>query len=269
MNVSQLFQYPLKSCKASEATKLEIVATGVRNDRVVAAMDAQDTVLTARTHPMLLQVSARITDDQLTLEYPGLEQLKAKLPDKGSVERSFRMFDHDLTGHTLSSEVDLWISDVLRTDAQLIVLKNDERPMLARHNAKEGDITTLTDASPIHLLSTASLEELNRRLGRQFPIHQFRPNVVIDGCDPHEEDNWKEVRIGDCVFEVQMACPRCVLSTINPETGVADPQSEPLRAWAGYRKAANNKVNFGTYLIPRKLGVIEVGMEVIVMQAGG
>ncbi len=260
MQIVQLFQYPLKSCRADEVSQLEIVRTGVQNDRIVAAMDATGTVLTARTHPLLLQIDAHIVKKQLTLGFGGMESLTVSLLGGGD-ERPFRMFDHNLTGRTLGDDAAIWISEALRTDAQLVALKDSKRPMMPRHNAKEGDTVLLTDASPIHLISTASLQDLNERLDRQFPIHQFRPNLVVEGCDPYAEDKWKEVQIGDCVFEVHMACPRCVLSTIDPATGIADPQSEPLRSWAEYRKDDKGKVNFGVYMIPRKLGTIKKGMR--------
>ena len=264
MKVTQLFQYPLKSCKASETTQLQIIHTGVQYDRAVAAMDASGNVLTARSHPQLLQVEARIKEGELTLDYPGMETVKTSIHSE-EVVRPFRLFSLDLQGQVLGADVSLWISDVLRTEAQLIVLTDFHRPMLERHFGKAGDIVGLADASPIHLISAASLEDLNERLNRQFPIHQFRPNIVVEGCDPYAEDHWKEVRIGECLFEVHMACPRCVLSTIDPTTGIADQESEPLRSWASYRKSEKGKVNFGVYMIPRKYGKIKKGMEVEVV----
>lgn len=37
------------------------------------------------------------------------------------------------------------------------------------------------------VLSEASLEELNSRLEKKVQIRNFRPNILVTGCGPHEE----------------------------------------------------------------------------------
>jgi len=49
----------------------------------------------------------------------------------------------------------------------------------------------------------------------------FRPNILIENVDPHEEDNWKEILIGENKFYVAVRCTRCLLPNVNPETGEA------------------------------------------------
>lgn len=43
------------------------------------------------------------------------------------------------------------------------------------------------DCSPIMILSEASLADLNTRLEKKVKMDQFRPNVVVTGCDAFEE----------------------------------------------------------------------------------
>lgn len=43
------------------------------------------------------------------------------------------------------------------------------------------------DGSPIHILSEASLEDLNTRLAKKVKMDQFRPNIVVTGCAAFEE----------------------------------------------------------------------------------
>ena len=76
----------------------------------------------------------------------------------------------------------------------------------------------LQDGYPLVLISTASLEDLNRRLSKAATLpgkadswwgapaagtpppplgaDRFRPNLVVSGCEAYEEDSWKRVRIG-------------------------------------------------------------------------
>ena len=43
------------------------------------------------------------------------------------------------------------------------------------------------DCSPIMLLSEASLVDLNTRLEKKLKMDQFRPSIVVTGCDAFEE----------------------------------------------------------------------------------
>lgn len=43
------------------------------------------------------------------------------------------------------------------------------------------------DCSPIMILSEASLADLNTRLVKKVKMDQFRPNIVVTGCDAFEE----------------------------------------------------------------------------------
>lgn len=62
---------------------------------------------------------------------------------------------------------------------------------------------------PFNLINDASVEELNSRLKDCKITHRnFRPNFVLDGAKPYDEDNWKFVKIGDNVFEVIKPCTR-------------------------------------------------------------
>ena len=44
------------------------------------------------------------------------------------------------------------------------------------------------DSFPFLLLSEASLDDLNARLDSPLPVNRFRPNIVVAGCVPYEED---------------------------------------------------------------------------------
>ena len=63
----------------------------------------------------------------------------------------------------------------------------------------------LADAGPVSLVSTESLEDVNRRLRerqcRDVPLSRFRMNIEVSGCaEAYEEDSWLLVRIGSVPF---------------------------------------------------------------------
>ena len=49
---------------------------------------------------------------------------------------------------------------------------------------------------------------------------RFRPNLVLDGLDAWEEDQIKELRIGAVRLKLVKACTRCVMTSIDQQTGL-------------------------------------------------
>ena len=72
-------------------------------------------------------------------------------------------------------------------------------------------------------------------MAKPLPMERFRPNLVVRGTAPYEEDLWKRIRIGDVELAVVKPCSRCAIPTTDQETGERDGK-EPLRTLATYRK---------------------------------
>ena len=77
------------------------------------------------------------------------------------------------------------------------------RPVIARRGGQSGDEMAYADECPLLLISEASLADLNGRLAQPIPMRQFRPNLVVAGCLPFEEDNWRRVRIGEVEYDAR------------------------------------------------------------------
>jgi uncharacterized protein YcbX len=75
------------------------------------------------------------------------------------------------------------------------------------------------DELPVHLLGAATAAVVGADPRR------FRPNMLIEGTAPREEDGWvgSEVRVGDVTLAVRRRCERCVVTTIDPDDLEADP----------------------------------------------
>ncbi len=94
---------------------------------------------------------------------------------------------------------------------------------------------------------------------------RFRPNVVVSGVQAWAEDDWRRIRIGDAAFRAVKGCARCVLTTIDPDTGVRE--KEPIASLARIRRW-DGKTWFGINLIPDTAGVtIRVGDELEVLES--
>ena len=96
-------------------------------------------------------------------------------------------------------------------------------------------------------------------------MRHFRPNLVIAGSGPYEEDDWTVIRIGPVVFDVAKPCTRCVLTTVDPATGQRAADQEPLATLMRTRQF-DDGVRFGQNLAARNEGLLEVGMEVEVLE---
>jgi hypothetical protein len=117
-------------------------------------------------------------------------------------------------------------------------------------------ITSLSDGFPYLVLSQASLDELNTRLEQPVPMDRFRPNLVVSGGVPYQEDGWTEMHVGDVAFQLVKPCGRCLIVTTDQHTGTRS--KEPLRTMASYR-SQGAKVLFGMNAMGPSFGTIRVG----------
>jgi uncharacterized protein YcbX len=129
----------------------------------------------------------------------------------------------------------------------------------------KGDLVSFADGYPFLLANLGSLNDLNDRLDQPIPMNRFRPNLVVTGAEPFEEDTWKRIAIGDTEFHVVKPCARCVITTVDQSLGESS-GPEPLLALSKFRKR-NGKVMFGQNLIAERAGGnVRVGDTVTVLE---
>lgn len=113
---------------------------------------------------------------------------------------------------------------------------------------------SLADEAPFLLTTRSSLADLNKRLGKkgkqEVDMRRFRPNIVIDGLQPWEEDSLKRIRIGAVEFHVWQRCGRCTMTTIDRDS--LERGGEPLSTLSNFRERENGQRNFGMHLIPAR-----------------
>ena len=157
-----------------------------------------------------------------------------------------------------------WISDYLGKRCNFVFMPDHSNRLVNQDYAIGRDQVAFSDGFPLLLISESSLCDLNSRVPEEITMKRFRPNLVVNNTDPYQEDNWKAIRIGDCELQIVKPCSRCVLTTVDPETGKFSSR-EPLKTLAKYRKF-NGEVVFGQNLIPRSVGKLEVGMKVEILK---
>ncbi|KAF5305928.1 hypothetical protein FQR65_LT07539 [Abscondita terminalis] len=120
-----------------------------------------------------------------------------------------------------------------------------------------------SDFSSYLLLNQSTVDDLNTRISDSDVTHRnFRPNILMEGAAPYAEDNWSWIRIGDVVLYTVRSCTRCILTTINPETGIKSSTSEPLRTLRKYRllkDVKNISLDGNSALMGLNLGLLTPG----------
>ena len=264
MLLSKIFVYPIKSTAGVCLDSGEVGPRGLVYDRHWALVDDDNNVVTAREHPALLRLSAELEGSLLSVIEDGKLQVKIPLDvDAEASQVEIQVFDAAGTGVIASTEINDWFSGFLGAKCRLVFMsKQSSRSVIADVGGSPGDVVSFADSCPLMMLSEATLEELNGRLDRTIPMVQFRPNLVVTGCDESAEDSWQRIRIGECEFEMLGRVKRCVFATINPDSQVPDDQQEPLRTLSTYRQHEDGGVAFGRHLIARRFGKISCGDKV-------
>jgi len=258
IKVSKLFIYPIKSTKGINLQTSIVEKIGLKYDRVFAILNENNKVITARENPKILRISSKIDDSKLVLSSMDKTEIELNLEESKNTKIRARIFKDETEGQVIEGSINDWIAAELEEPSKLILVDKDAlRKVKKKNNGKENDEIGFSDAAPIHLISEESLKSLNEKLETPVTAHHFRPNIVVKGCKAFEEENWKIIKIGDCIFEKAIETERCSLITINPNTIKRNENQEPLRTLSQMR-GKNNSVNFGIYLIPRKLSSVSV-----------
>jgi uncharacterized protein YcbX len=162
-----------------------------------------------------------------------------------------------------------WLGGVLGVACRLVYLADAEARAVNPEFGAPGDVVSFADGYPLLLCSAASLAALNAGLAVPVPMLRFRPNLVVEGAAAWAEYDWARVRIGGVVFRAVKPCDRCVVTTIDPETGLQPDPDEPLRTLKMFRRDARGRVLFGQNLVPDGGGIVRVGDAVEVLTEAG
>ncbi len=266
-SLSALHVFPVKSCAALAPPSALVEPRGLHGDRRWMVVDAGGRFLTARKHPRMTLVEARLAaGSALHLSAPDMPELVLE-PAADAAERlEVTVWSSTLSARPASAAADAWISRWLGLPARFVYMDDATRRDVDPAYAEPGDIVSFADGFPILLISQAALDALNAKLATPVPMLRFRPNFVIAGTSAHAEDQWRRVRIGEVEFDVVKPCIRCVLTTVDFTRGSFDAGGEPLRTLMAYRRTPKG-VSFGQNLIPRGTGTVRVGDEVVVLDA--
>ena len=240
---------PVKSLGLAHPDKVRVESEGIIEDRRILLADANGTVLTQRQVGPMVQVKADYTAEPewLRLRFPNGSAMEdpVEVGDKVTT----RIFGRAVAGRIVTGKWDVALSDFCGQPLSLI----------------RSDLPgQCYDEFPVSILSQTSVENLDKLGHGSVTItgKRFRPNFLLAGCQPHEEDTWlgRVIRIGDdLLLRVVARDPRCAITTHDPETGARD--VDTLRLILSYRPNPRAPY-FGVYGIVERPGDVSLGDQV-------
>ncbi|XP_072269639.1 mitochondrial amidoxime-reducing component 1-like [Pyxicephalus adspersus] len=279
--VSQLLIYPIKSCRPVSVQEAECLELGLRNgklgDRHWLVVTEDGHMVTGRQEPRIVLINVSRLGDSLCLEGPGMEKITMAIsqPNTNKV-LDCRIFGTDVQGRDCGDEVSQWLTSYFKSSRPYRLVHFEPEVMKPRKSKdqeilfRDKDIIAYPDASPVMLLSESSLDELNKRLEKPVTIGNFRPCIVVSGCEAFAEDGWNDVEVGTTRLKRVMACGRCLLTTVDPNTGIMS-RKDPLETLRTFRQSdpSLNHVYktaplFGQYYGVEQTGKLRVGDPIYV-----
>lgn len=270
--LTEINRFPVKSCRGEALETATVEPWGLRGDRRWMLVDDTGETVTAREFARMLLLVPRLrADGGLDVTGPDLPPLTVAPADGERVPVS--VFGRTPFLATLADEsAHTWFGKAIGTPVRLVYA--DEPSRRHANPAFAGPETPMAfqDGYPLHVTSSASLAELNTLIAAgpradegELPMIRFRPNVVVRGSAPWEEDGWRRVRIGAAYFRSVKGCDRCTIPTTHPVT--AERFKEPTYTLAQHRRF-DGAVWFGMDLVPENPGgTISVGDDVEILEA--
>jgi hypothetical protein len=246
--------------------KSDITTRGLENDRRFMLVDENGRFLSQRECPQLAVFETAIEGDflEITDKKTGLNLKVSLLPNSQFPVLSVTIWDDVVTAIETNQAASDWFTQALGISTRLVYMpEGSQRKTEPEYSLTGNEITSFSDGYPILIIGQSSLNNLNSRLENPVNINRFRPNFVFANGEPFEEDNWHEFTVGNIRFFGVKPCARCIMTTIDQETGEKK-SKEPLLTLNKYRKAGN-RILFGQNVLISELGTVSIGDVVTVL----
>jgi len=255
--------HPVKSCGALAVDRAELVETGLDLDRTWMVVDEHGDMLTQRELPRMALVQPSLRGSELVLRAPGMLALHLKL-DTVEAPTRVQVWDDVVKAWDMGALAAQWFSDFLGHRLRLARFDPEvERTSSAQWTGDVKALNTFSDGYPLLVANAASLADLNTRLAAagHAPVGmaRFRPNLVLEGLQPWDEDHLHEIHIategGPVTLRLVKPCVRCSMPDVDPAT--AETGTAVAQALAGFRAD------------PRMNGGLTFGMNAVVVGGFG
>ncbi len=261
MKLTQINIYPVKSLGGISLSSAKVEKRGLQYDRRWMLIIPSNDFMTQRLYPQMALLQPKIENELLIMQHKKekVSPLQIPLNSFSKEEIKVPIWDDTCFAQTYPKEIDDWFSDALEIKCRLVYMPDSTERIVDPKYSPEKNIVSFADAYPFLIIGEKSLEELNAKLSSPVPMNRFRTNFVFSGGSSFIEDTFNNFKIGNLKFQAVKPCARCVITTVNQDTG--EKGIEPLAALSSFRRV-NNKVMFGQNLICFDEGEIFLSDEI-------
>ena len=260
--LTSLHVYPIKGCRGLALSHARMAARGlattaplaVVGDREWLIVDRDGRFVTQRESPQLALVGTSLAPDALVLAAPDVPPLAVPLHAARGVRRRVTVWSSTVGAHDAGDDAARWLSAVVGADLRLVRFDpTGTRLCNPQYAGDSGAHTAFADAYPLLVIGEASLADLNARLATTgtaaLAMNRFRPNLVLAGLDPYDEDHIDTMTLDGITLKLVKRCTRCQVTTTDQDT--ARVGTEPLATLGTYRiDTVLAGVTFGMNAIP-------------------
>ena len=255
--ISSINYCPVKSISFQSVNECEIKKNiGITGDRIFAFTKGLDLdqakliekspedrkgkwnkILTLKNSPVLNKYNFLYENEKLTLT---------------TNEKKILTIDVNKT-----SERQLLSEKIIELESSLkkpiFLIKNEECPFFD---------TTISNkvsfVNSVSLLNINSINDFQKKIGKEIEIPRFRGNICMDGIKAWEEREWigKIIKINNVSFKVEKNIPRCVAINLKPKT-----DDNSLNLLQSLKKTYNH-FDMGIYLTALDDGSISLGNSI-------
>ncbi|MDH3640856.1 MAG: MOSC domain-containing protein [Gammaproteobacteria bacterium] len=275
--LQNIFRYPVKSMGGQALEGAALGSKGIPGDRAWAVKDEQGSIRNGKRSAELMSCTTRLLSEPSPENPSPLVEICA--PDGTAVTTDSDQVNAVLS-NVVGNSVSLWPlmpedqlehyrrhppepgSDQEAAFREVFARTPDEPlPDLSAFPAElfqyESPPGTYFDAYPLLLLSSNALAAIREGASDSLiDVRRFRPNLLFDaGSEPgYPERDWcgKTVRLGTVTLQIELECPRCIMTT----HGFADLPRDPTIMRTLVKE---NGGNLGVYATVLEPGTVTVG----------
>lgn len=239
VNVSQLYLYPVKSLRGIAVDQWPLTPQGLLHDRQWMLVMPNGRFVSQRQLTQMALIDVYIEDQLLVLSKSGHGSVSLKLPCTGVGETlKAKVWNDECNVRESHNEASSWLNQVLKPPQPLKLVNlahNQQRPQSEPERFGHQTRIKFADAAPYLISNEQSIKELNNILSQKGKARvdnrHFRPNIVIDGLDAFQEHQVQTLYPAGKQYELKLIdhCERCIITTINPDSGEKNSSLEPLK----------------------------------------
>lgn len=238
ITIKGLFIFPVKSLRGFEVENTHMSQLGFDYDRHWMIINKQGTFISQRKYPSMVLIQTELSDNLLHLRKPGMPELQIPLIYQAQKLKVFtaKVWRDECQVIDEGESASGWLSEALNTDEKFRLVRmapNTQRPQSKPELLGKKTHTLFADAAPFLICNHNSLTALNEQLNHNdlptVTMERFRPNIVVDGLVAFTEHSINTFNHSQYQFQCRYPCQRCVIPTIDIDSGKRHPQQQPYR----------------------------------------